>query len=93
MTASRGIAPPRVPWTDEEDAILLANITAMGSRKLAASGLLPGRLHGQIRGRHKLLRGVNNPGRHTTKPLRPVPQFERQHVSVWGYARTVGDSA
>jgi len=94
MTASRGIRlTPQIAWTPEEDAVLLENISALGQRGLAASGLLPGRSRMAIQGRYKVLRGVKHTERNASKPLRPVPQFDRQHVSVWGYARSVGATA
>jgi hypothetical protein len=90
MTKSRNVRQSPKGWTEEEDAILLKNIS-MGARRLAASGLLPGRLNGQIRNRYALLRGVKNPGR-GEKPviLQTAPQFCRQHSGVfWSYPQAM----
>jgi hypothetical protein len=90
MTKSRNIRQSRVPWTEREDEIILENIEK-GYRKIAASGLLPGRPEGQIYNRSKLLRGVKNPGR-GEKPviLQTAPQFCRQHSGVfWSYPQAI----
>ena len=94
MTKSRNIRQSPKSWTDEEDAILIKNI-GMGARKLASSGLLPGRLNGQIRNRYALLRGVKNTSR-GEKPviLQTAPQFCRQHSGVfWSYPQAMAEAA
>lgn len=87
---------PRIPlvWSAEEDAEIIKQFAKIGPRKMAESGQFPGKTSSNIRSRHRILmdqRGHKRDG--STAPLRPVPQFDRQHASVWCYAQSVGASA
>jgi monomeric isocitrate dehydrogenase len=81
-------------WTEAEDKALLENFAKLGPMGLKKSGLVAGKSYNQIRGRRRQLLGFRQAERDVApREMRPVKQFNRQHASVWGYARTVGATA
>jgi hypothetical protein len=86
---------PRKPWTPEEDAIITLHVPEIGAKKLETLGLMPGRRSGNIRSRWRQLSGMRNFPQRSRKSAGMAldPKFSRQHVSVWGYAQSVGASA